>query len=150
MSNNIKYFKNKITLTLSILNTEYINIINQYNENNLYIKSLPLKPSKHCSTIQKEKIKKQLEDMFIPILKELSPIIDNGIIELECVEDTIPLSSISKSSESYKSLIYESWDRLYTYKYIKYNIIMDFIMQLYLVFEKELCNYTKKELCLIR
>ena len=90
-------------------------------------------------------INKELEDIFIPTLKTISPMLDDGIIELYHIEEPIKLSFILNSTKSIKELIYESWDRLYTFKYIKYNIIMSFIMQLYLTLERELNNLTKEQ-----
>ena len=61
------------------------------------------------------------------------------------VDEPIKLSTVLNSTESIKELIYESWDRLYTFKYIKYNIIMSFIMQLYLTLERELNILTREQ-----
>lgn len=144
MDNELNQLKNKIKLILGLINTEYKNIIQQYSDDNLYTKSLPLKPSKKCSKIQKNKVNNQLNENFIPILKKISPMIDDGILELCDVQEPKKISSILDSSKPIESLIYESWDRLYTYKYIKYNIVMSFIMQLYLTLERELNNLTKE------
>ena len=118
MNNELNQFKNKIKLILGLINTGYRNIIEQYSEDNLYVKSLPLKPSNKCSKVQKDMINKQLEDIFISIFKTISPMVDDGIIELYNVEEPIKLSSILNSTKPIKWLIYESWDRLYTFKYI--------------------------------
>ena len=80
----------------------------QYSEDNLYVKSLPLKSSNKCSKVQKNIINKQLEDIFIPAFKTISPMVDDGIIELYNVDEPIKLSSILNSTESIKELIYES------------------------------------------
>lgn len=145
MNKELNQLKHKIKLLLGLINAEYKNIIEQYSEDNLYVKSLPLKPSKKCSKVQKDVINKQLEYIFISTFKTISPMVDDGIIELCNVEEPIELSSILNSTESIKELIYESWDRLYTFKYIRYNIIMSFIMQLYLTLERELNNLTKEQ-----
>ena len=144
MNNELNQFRNKIKLILSLINKEYKNIIEQYNEHNLYIKSLPLKPSPKCSKAQTNKVNNKLEETFVPMLKTISSMIDDGIIELCNVQEPIKLSSILDSTKSINNLIYESWDRLYTFKYIKYNIIMSFIMQLYLTLERELNNLTRE------
>jgi len=145
MNNELNKFKNKIKLILGLINTEYKNIMEQYSEDNLYVKSLPLKPSNKCSKVQKDTINKQLEDIFIPTFKTISPMVDDGIIELYNVDEPIKLSTVLNSTESINELVYESWDRLYTFKYIKYNIIMSFIMQLYLTLERELNNLTREQ-----
>lgn len=53
MNNELNQFTNKIKLILGLINTEYKNIMEQYSEDNLYVKSLPLKPSNKCSNVQK-------------------------------------------------------------------------------------------------
>lgn len=145
MNNELNQFKNKIKLILGLINTEYKNIMEQYSEDNLYVKSLPLKLSNKCLKVQKDTINKQLEDIFIPTFKTISPMVDDGIMELYNVDEPIKLSTVLNSTESIKELIYESWDRLYTFKYIKYNIIMSFIMQLYLTLERELNSLTREQ-----
>ena len=82
MNNELNQLKNKIKLILGLINTEYKNIIEQYSEDNLYVKSLPLKPSKKCLKVQKDMINKELEDIFIPTLKTISPMLDDGIFVL--------------------------------------------------------------------
>lgn len=82
--------------------------------------------------------------MFIPTFEILLPIIDSGIIELESISNTIDLNISQDIFKLYENLIYESWGKLYIYKYIKYNVILNFILQLYIIFERELIINIKK------
>ncbi len=70
--------------------------------------------------------------------------IEVGIIELENPLTETNLKNNLDKKEIINSLLEEGTERLYIFKYIKYNLCLSFIMQLYLIFEKELVCYVKK------
>lgn len=70
--------------------------------------------------------------------------IEAGIIELENPLTETNLKNNLDKKEIINSLLEEGTERLYIFKYIKYNLCLIFIMQLYLIFEKELVGYVKK------
>lgn len=143
--NTIFYnFNDKIKLMLKTLKKEYEEIISNYDEAKIFNKSFPIQASKKCTKKQKEQVDKYITNLFIPAFKTLSPMIDEGIIEWDSVSDKVELTSIEYNSKIYENLMYESWDKLYIYKYIRYNTLLNFILQLYIIFERELISTIKK------
>lgn len=143
--NDIFYsFNDKISLMLKTLRKEYERIIFDYNEDKLFKKCFPIRASKKCTKEQKNQVDEYINKLFVPTFKTLSPMIDDGIIEWESVSNKVKLPTTQFNYKLYEDLIYESWDKLYIYKYIKYNTLLNFILQLYIVFERELISNIKK------
>lgn len=143
--NDIFYsFNDKISLMLKTLRKEYERIIFDYNEDKLFKKCFPIQASKKCTKEQKKQVDEYINKLFVPTFKTLSPMIDDGIIEWESVSNKVKLPTTQFNYKLYEDLIYESWDKLYIYKYIKYNTLLNFILQLYIVFERELISNIKK------
>lgn len=143
--NDIFYsFNDKISLMLKTLRKEYERIIFDYNEDKLFKKCFPIRASKECTKEQKKQVDEYINKLFVPTFKTLSPMIDDGIIEWESVSNKVKLPTTQFNYKLYEDLIYESWDKLYIYKYIKYNTLLNFILQLYIVFERELISNIKK------
>ena len=143
--NNIFYnFNDKISLMLKTLKKEYERVISDYNEEKLFKKCFPICASKKCTKEQKKQVNEYINKLFVPILKTLSSMIDDGIIEWESISNKVKLPTTKVDYKLCEDLIYESWDKLYIYKYIKYNTLLNFILQLYIIFERELISTIKK------
>jgi hypothetical protein len=126
---------------------EYEYIMKLYSNKIIYEKSLPLKPTKKCSDSQIEEVKKSIKNVLYPSFDVLSELIDAGIVELESVSknDNLSTENLDKN-KLLTDLTNDGWDNLYTYKYIKYNLTLNFIMQIYLCFEQELIHYLKDKI----
>lgn len=59
--------------------------------------------------------------------------------------EEINLDEIRNNSKNVDSLLYESWEKLYIYKHIRYDLIMSFIMQMYLFIEKEVSLFLSEK-----
>ena len=113
------------------------------------LKSLSFKILEHNDTFTKEELLK-LEASYILDLKpslntSIPKVIDSGIISWDSAIEPISLNDINKNIEDFKHLIYESWEKLYVYKHIKYDLIMSFIIQIYLFTEKEIAMFLKQK-----
>lgn len=126
---------NDILTNIFYLKKEYKNILSLYSEELIMKKCYTLKVKDDITQDLKENIEKRLTVFFEPSLCVISKMIDAGIIEKECS---------SHSDEAIKSIIYDSWDKLFIYKSIKYNLEMSFIMQLYLLLEQKVIIFFNK------
>lgn len=138
-----KMHKNKVLIMSKFIIKEYKKIVFNYNEEQIIKNSIPIKVSKKVDKNQEENINKKINSIFSPTLNKISEMIDSGIIEWESVSKDTKLEEILNKSSNINDLFYESFDKLYIYKSIKYNLTLDFIMQLYLFFEKELISFVK-------
>ena len=76
----------------------------------------------------------------------MSDMIDDNIVEWANVSDKIiNLEDIIKDKSKITDLFYESTEKLYIYKKINYNLLFDFIIQIYLFFEKEFTKYVRQK-----
>ena len=143
---NEKYIdvSSKIRRIMKNLKDEYLNIIVNYDDDKLYKKSYPIRPSNKCDVTQENQINDLIIQLFNPRFDALAPMIDAGIIELENPLAETNLKTDLNKKEIINSLLEEGIERLYIFKYIKYNLCLSFIMQLYLIFEKELVCSVKK------
>ena len=71
--------------------------------------------------------------------------VDNGLLVWDSAIEEINLDEIRNNSKKVESLLYESWEKLYIYKHIKYDLIMSFIMQIYLFIEKEISSFLSEK-----
>lgn len=133
----LKNFCNKTIMMTKYIKKEYDDITKKYNEENIYKNCYPIKVSKKANAKQKEDINYILDSLFKSNLSVMSKMIDDGIIEWESVSKEVQLDEF-KEKDFINNLIYEAWDKLYILKHIKYNLTMNFIMQLYLFLEKEI------------
>lgn len=131
-------FVNKIKRMLETIKKEYDLIIQRYSEERIIKESYPIKTKDSSGEKEKVYIDSILKQFFEPTLELMSILIDNGIIAWDNAIENVNLEDIGKNSKDVKYLIYESWERLYIYKNIKYNLVMSFLMQIYLFTEKEL------------
>ena len=136
-------FNKKIDTIISYVMKEYEDIISIYNTNNLYKKCISLKPTKKCDEKEKEFVQKSLDEFFMPYLKIMTDIIDNGLVDFDSIIDELILSE-PNMKKLMEQLINKSLDKLYFYMYIRYNITLSFIMQIYLIFEKEFVEFSIK------
>ena len=144
MNEKYKNIPPKIRRITKYLKDEYLNIIKAYEEEKLYRKSYSIISSNKCDEVQESQINDLISKLFNPLFDTLSPIIDAGIIELENPLNEPALKNNVNNKEVINSLLEEGCERLYIYKYIRYNLCLSFIMQLYLIFEKELICSVKK------
>lgn len=145
MNANFEECKKKILLMLEFIKDEYENIIVEYSDEKIIKKSIPLCVSSKANEKDKGRIENLLDLMFTPILKQMSEMIDDGIVEWSEVSGEINLEEIANNKEKVVDLFYKGCDRLYIYKQIRYNLFFDFIMQMYLFFEKEIIKFVQNE-----
>lgn len=143
---NEKYIdvSTKIRRITKHLKDEYSYIIGNYDADKLYKKSYPIRLSKKCIETQENQANDLIIQLFNPIFDAFAPMIDAGVIELENPLTETNLKNNLDKKEIINSLLEEGTERLYIFKYIKYNLCLSFIMQLYLIFEKELVGSIKK------
>ena len=130
----------KIKKSTKYIINEYNRIISLYDEDDIIQKSICIR----CK-IENEDYNKIIKNYFIPILEIMSNMINDGIIEWESSIEEVNLNSISKDSNNLSKLIEESWERLYIFKSIKYDLTLNFIMHLYINLEKEFLSFINKE-----
>lgn len=145
MDLNYNVFVNKTKIMLKTIKKEYEIIIQNYSEEKIIKKSYSIKSRDSLNNKEKEYVDSILEQFFEPSLKQISILIDNGIISWDSAIEPISLNDINKDIENFKHLIYESWEKLYVYKHIKYDLIMSFIIQIYLFTEKEIAMFLKQK-----
>lgn len=138
-------FVNKIKRMLETIKKEYDLTIQRYSEEKIIKESYPIKAKDSSSEKEKVYIDSILKQFFEPTLESMSLLIDNGIITWDSAIEKVNLEDIGNNSKDVKYLIYESWERLYIYKNIKYNLVMSFIMQIYLFTEKELSIFLNQK-----
>lgn len=131
-------FVKKIKRMLEVIKKEYDIIIQRYSEEKIIKESYPIKAKDSSNEKEKVYIDSILKQFFEPTLEPMSTLIDNGIMTWDSAIEKVNLDDIGNNSKDVKYLIYESWERLYIYKRIKYNLVMSFIMQIYLFTEKEI------------
>lgn len=138
-------FVNKTKIMLKTIKEEYEIIIQNYSEEKIIKKSYSIKSRDSLNNKEKEYVDSILEQFFEPSLKQISILIDSGIISWDSAIEPISLNDINKNIEDFKHLIYKSWEKLYVYKHIKYDLIMSFIIQIYLFTEKEIAMFLKQK-----
>lgn len=131
-------FCKKINKMCKLLKKEYEEIIELYNEDNIYKKSLPIKAGHKCNKNQKKQVDEVIDRMFKPYYSKISELIDHGFFILDGVNDPIDLKAENYNPKLIDELKDRNLEKLFIYRYIKYNMILNFILQLYLMFEKEL------------
>lgn len=138
MKNKFKICKDKIIRMIDFIKKEYSNIILKYSEDKIIQKSLPLKATESLGKEQKNIINKLLYSIFSPSLEKMSEMIDSGIIEWDEIANEVEIQDVANNKELIVDFFYQSHEKLYIYKQIKYNLTFDFLMQMYLFFEKEM------------
>ncbi len=138
MKDKFKIYKDKIIRMIDFIKLEYSNIILEYSEDKIIQKSLPLKATEELEEKQKDIINKFLYSVFSPSLEKMSEMIDSGIIEWSEIAKDVEVEDVANNKELVIEFFYQSHEKLYIYKQIKYNLTFDFLMQMYLFFEKEM------------
>lgn len=144
MKNNLKICKDKIIRMLDFIKLEYNDIISRYSEEGIIQKSIPLRVVQEVDENKRKEINELIYLIFSPSLKQMSKMIDSGIIEWAEIAKKVELKEIIDNEELLIELFYESHEKLYIYKQIKYNLTFDFIMQMYLFFEKEIVLFIQE------
>lgn len=134
-------FVGKTKRMLETMKKEYNIVMQRYSEKEIIKASYPIKAKEPLTENEMEYVNSILKRFFEPTLESISTLIDNGIIAWDSAIEQIDLDDIKNNSKDVTHLIYESWERLYIYKYIKYNLVMNFIMQIYLYVEKEISMF---------
>lgn len=146
MKRDFEICKDKIIHMLNFMHLEYERIIGNYDEDIIIKKSIPIKASKKLSIGEQKKLNELMYNLFSPSMKEMAKLIDNGIIEWSEVSKKVELSEIIENETKIIELIYEAHEKMYFYKHIKYNFFFEFLMQMYLFFEKEICKFSENTL----
>ena len=133
--------KNKILRMIKFIVKEYESIEKNYSSDNIIKKSIPIRLSKKVDKKDKEQYENIIELTFSPVLNKMSEMIDDNIIEWSEVSSQFELNEIKKDDKKIVDLFYESTEKLYIYKKIRYNLFFDCLMQIYLFFERELSKY---------
>lgn len=131
-----KLIATNLKKSLKMVYNELSSIIKLYDVDKLYQKSLPLKPTKKCNNVQLDDVNKFLEKTYYPYFDALLPMIESGIVECEPI--------LHECQDVVSKTIYESWDRLFNLQFIKYNLILSCIMQIYLFLEQSLIKDLNK------
>ena len=116
MDLNYNVFVNKTKIMLKTIKKEYEIIIQNYSEEKIIKKSYSIKSRDSLNNKEKEYADSILEQFFEPSLKQISILIDSGIISWDSAIEPISLNDINKDIKDFKHLIYESWEKLYVYK----------------------------------
>ena len=124
-------FVNKTKIMLKTIKEEYEIIIQNYSEEKIIKKSYSIKSRDSLNNKEKEYVDSILEQFFEPSLKQISILIDSGIISWDSAIEPISLNDINKDIEDFKHLIYD--------------LIMSFIIQIYLFTEKEIAMFLKQK-----
>ena len=143
MKDIFKIYKDKIIRMTDFIKTEYLNIISEYSEDKIIKRALPLKATENLEKEKKEVLNKFIYLIFSPSLKKMSEMIDSGIIEWSEIAKDVELEEVAENKELIIDFFYQSHEKLYIYKQIKYNLTFDFLMQIYLFFEKEMISFVE-------
>lgn len=122
---------------LKVIKKEYSTIIKYYSDDKIIKKSYPIKAKESSNKAEKDYAESIIQQFFNPTLDKISFLIDKGLVTWDDATEEIDLEEIRSNSKSVSSLLYESWEKLYIYKHIRYDLIMSFIIQIYLFIEKE-------------
>lgn len=144
MSEEFEVLAKKLKKMLKYIKKEHDSIMENYSKQNIIHKSIPIKPTKKATLEQIDFINKIIDKTFVPSLELMYKMIDSGIVEWYETTEDVKLSEISTKDKKVEDLIYESWDKLYIYKHIKYDLTFDFIMQSYLFLEKEIIRFMNR------
>lgn len=106
-------FVNKTKIMLKTIKEEYEIIIQNYSEEKIIKKSYSIKSRDSLNNKEKEYVDSILEQFFEPSLKQISILIDSGIISWDSAIEPISLNDINKNIEDFKHLIYESWEKFF-------------------------------------
>ena len=109
MDLNYNVFVNKTKIMLKTIKKEYEIIIQNYSEEKIIKKSYSIKSRDSLNNKEKEYADSILEQFFEPSLKQISILIDSGIISWDSAIEPISLNDINKDIKDFKHLIYESW-----------------------------------------
>lgn len=145
MDKDYNIFIKKIEKMMGYIKKEHDIIMKNYNERNIMKKSYPIRVTKLASKEQKQYVNKCLKSFFEPSLKVMSPLIEKGFIMWAETDKQTDLKDILKNKEQAKNLIYESWEKLFIYKNIKYNLTFSFIIQAYLFTEREITSFLQQK-----
>jgi len=146
MDLNYNIFVNKTKIMLKTIKKEYEIIIQNYSEEKIIKKSYSIKSRDSLNNKEKEYADSILEQFFEPSLKQISILIDSGIISWDSAIEPISLNDINKDIKDFKHLIYESWEKLYVYKHIKYDLIYEFYNSNIFIYRKGNSNVFKPKI----
>ncbi|MBR2833060.1 MAG: hypothetical protein IKE75_01250 [Bacilli bacterium] len=141
MNKDFSICKNKILRMIKFIVEEYESIEKNYSNDSIMKKSIPIRLSKKVDKKDREQYDNIIELTFSPVLNKMSEMIDDNVIEWSQVSSQVELEEIKKENKKIVDLFYESTEKLYIYKKIRYNLFFDFLMQIYLFFERELSKY---------
>jgi hypothetical protein len=141
MYNDFIDCKNRIIRMIKFIRNEYELLDKNYSVQKIIKKSIPIKVSKNVDKKDKKQYEKIIHLTFYPILHKMSEMIDDNIIEWSEVSKQVELEDIKKDNEKIVELFYESCEKLYIYKKIRYNLFFDFLMQIYSFFEREMSKF---------
>ena len=141
MNKDFSICKNKILRMIKFIVKEYDSIEKNYSTDSIIKKSIPIRLSKKVDKKDREQYENIIELTFSPVLNKMSEMIDDNVIEWSEVSSQVELEEIKKENKKIVDLFYESTEKLYIYKKIRYNFFFDFLMQIYLFFERELSKY---------
>lgn len=141
MNKDFNVCKNKILRMIKYIVKEYESIEKNYSLDSIVKKSIPIRLSKQVDKNNREQYEKIIEHTFSPILTKMSEMIDDNIIEWSEVSNQVELEEIKMNNKKIVDLFYESTEKLYIYKKIRYNLFFDCLMQIFLFFERELSKY---------
>ena len=141
MNKDFNVCKNKILRMIKYIVKEYEYIEKNYSPDSIVKKSIPIRLSKQVDKNNREQYEKIIEHTFSPILTKMSEMIDDNIIEWSEVSNQVELEEIKMNNKKIVDLFYESTEKLYIYKKIRYNLFFDCLMQIFLFFERELSKY---------
>lgn len=121
-------FLTKLKLILNSVVKEYDSIIKEYDTSRTYEKSV-----EYLNENYDYKNINDLKNNLKIFLEENTSMIDNACATLRPYPGNL---------DDYElNFVYKVSDIYYSLRYVRYNIIMSFIMQIYLIFEKELVYF---------
>lgn len=141
MNKDFSACKNKILRMIKFIVKEYETIEKNYSTAKIIKKSIPIWLSKKVDKNYRKQYENIIELTFSPVLNKMSEMIDDNIIEWSEISSQVELDEIKKDNKKIVDLFYESTEKLYIYKKIRYNLFFDCLMQIYLFFERELSKY---------
>ena len=141
MNKNFSICKNKILRMIKFIVKEYDSIEKNYSTDSIIKKSIPIRLSKKVDKKDRKQYENIIELTFSPVLNKMSEMIDDNIIEWSEASSQVELEEIKNEKKKIVDLIYESTERLYIYKKIRYNLFFDFFMQIYIFVERELSKF---------
>lgn len=145
MDRDYDIFIKKVRKMLIYIDKEHNSVMKNYSEEKIIKRSYPLKATKRANNEQKKIVNNYLTEIFKPSLKIIASLIDKGIIEWAETDDGVKLTELLENKKQLVDLIYESWERMYIYKNIKYNLCLNFIIQTYLFIEKEVISFIRQK-----